>query len=182
MSTFRFTVPVTGASQEDPIYATMYESDTLIGARTSIGAETLTTLGYSGTPPEVVEWVIAAADETKHHWLTFSTASLVESQPAYLAPKSALGTVVIEVWTETAIGAVISGIKFRATPLRKGAGVGGTKTIVQRGEATTNGSGYASLTLYADSGEYDIELVGYSNIRFDTTNRSGETINFASEL
>lgn len=180
--TFSFTVPVTGVGQSDPVTVNMYQSDTLVGAKTLLDTSTLAALGYTSTPPETLMWAIAAADGTKYYWLAFVSADGVEGQLAYLGPQVTLGSIILEAWTETAIGVVVAGAKFRATPVRKGAGVAGTKTIVLRGEDVTDVNGYASLNLYADSGIYLVELVGYSSIHFDTTGKSGETINYASEL
>lgn len=179
--TFTFTVPAVTGDEATPTHAKLYSSTSLSGAKTAEETTTLVALGYTSSPPEELTWTVASVDGTKYYWLHLLAGS-VEGPPVVLLPEAATGTVTIIVYTETAIGAAVSGLKLRATPLRKGGGASATKTIVQRGEATTDVNGFASITLYADSGEYQIELVGYSSFPFDTTGRSGDTVNFADEL
>lgn len=180
--TFSFLVPAPDIGQSEPVQARMYYSDTLTGARSLLSSSILADLGYTSAPPETLTWAIAAADGTKYYWLGLVSSTGVEGQLAYLAPEVTIGQVTIEVWTESAIGTAVQGVKFSATPIRNGAGAAGAKTIIVSGQDLTDANGYAYLTLYADSGEYVVTLKGYSSITFDTTGKSGQTINYASEL
>lgn len=180
--TLVFTVPVPAPSQDSPTSVRVYQSATLTGARALVASATLASIGYTGNPPEELTWAVAAADPTYYSWVVLVSAGGIESQPALLGPAASAGLVTLEVWTENVIGTVQPNLRFEAAPI-KGFAAAGNKTILTKAYDPTDANGYASLTLYADSGHYKITLGGAVLApQFDTTGLSGQTINMADIL
>jgi hypothetical protein len=178
--TFNFTIQETIDPDATPSSVVMYQSDTINGTQTLLATSSLASLGYLGTGgDESLSWTIAATDGTKHYWLATKTAGGVESTQAYLAPMSALGTVTLTLLTTDVIGTVRSGLQFQADPF-KGFARAGVNLLSSEAYDTTDVNGYAELVLFADSGKYSLMLDNRRIVMsFDTTGRSGETVNVA---
>jgi hypothetical protein len=122
----------------------------------------------------------AAIDNDQVRYLIYESAAGDRSQyPLRLDPDLSQ-SVMVEVYAIDAGEEVEAGSPFSASAEKDYTGAG-TKTVVTVGSVDTDDAGYARLSLPADSGIYTLSI-GKARVDFDTTDRAGETINFATLL
>lgn len=180
--TFTFIVPAPTGDEVAPVSAEMHEASTISGAHSTIGTTLLADIGYTGSPPETLNWTVAAADGTKFYFLFLVSAGGAYSHVVALAPEPTTADSFVLYCYASDLGLdAVAGKKLTVSPSPNGT-TSGTKTIIARAVATTDANGYAAIEVAADAGLIAVDLGGVIKAEIDTTGLTGQSINLADQI
>lgn len=169
-----FIVPATPVGYSAPAKARLEQAATLAGVRALVAESLLVDLGLVEAPQELV-WEVEI-DGTQYYFLTLLSAINEPSPTIVIGPAAAVGKVIVEVWTQDAIGKVVEGLIVRVVPTEIPAEAGAI-AIVTEGREPSNAAGYAAVEINADSGSYNIVVANKAK-PLDTAGKSGQVLNW----
>lgn len=180
MRRFLFNLGSPSAGEVEIAAIALYESSDGLAGWQMI--DSIDVADLEDDPSGKQRWDCYPADPDRYAKLVSVSASGVERHDGIVLPPLPADplTATIYCYTIDASMGIKAGVQFSARP-KTGRATVGQRLIIDKGSVTTDGAGYAALTIPADAGVLRLVL-GSISVEVDTAGRAGQVINLKDLL